>query len=46
MDMLRMESKNIAANHARSKVARILHQMDIRRSAVKRFSDPIKSVAV
>jgi hypothetical protein len=41
-----MESKNIAANHVRSKIERILQQMDIRRSAVKKFSDPIRSITV
>jgi len=41
-----MESKNIAVNPVISKVEKILHQMDIRRSAVRKFSDPIKSAAV
>ena len=44
--MLLMESKNIAVNHIRGKVVRIQPPMGRRRSAVKKFYDPIKSVVV
>jgi hypothetical protein len=46
MGILPMESKNIAVNHVTSRVEKLLHQMDIRRSVVNKLSDHIKSGVV
>jgi hypothetical protein len=43
MVMHPMESKDIAANHVRSKAVKIQHQMGIQRSAAKKLYDHIKS---